>query len=488
MHATGFDRWYTLSPLNIIIGPNGGGKSTVIDLLRSLSSSNLWGSLPRENYPGKNFSGFDIEGDSFKIKTRFYPASGKVLSHIALTLKAETSNLRPILFHTELPKFSTSTKYTDSLFEEIISTYIGIQVRYLPASGPILAQELSDTKLFELLNDLSSYFPSIESKDEDKQAFHLVRPGELAILFKDDPSQHSIVHRDFLPLGWLQLVSILSFLRDSQEGALVLLDEPDRHLHPTFQRILLNLISSEIAAKKIQVILTTHSSTLLNPELLETHKAQLFVATRDRFTLLDDARHLLDDLGVKSSDLVQSNGIIWTEGPSDRIYIKTWLELYAKENNLPQFFEDIHYSIVPYGGALIKHLSFSKHTPNQVNLDALNHNWFIHIDSDLRNENHSLQKEKQRILAEAESINRKTNVWITQGYTMEYYLPAPFDKKVIQEKNGTITITCSKVELAQQFRKNITAWSKSFKKGTDLPLHIKNLYYIIESWQLSPIV
>lgn len=31
---------------------------------------------------------------------------------------------------------------------------------------------------------------------------------------------------------------------------------------------------------------------------------------------------LLDDLGFKASDLLQSNCVIWVEGPSDRIYIK----------------------------------------------------------------------------------------------------------------------------------------------------------------------
>ena len=33
---------------------------------------------------------------------------------------------------------------------------------------------------------------------------------------------------------------------------------------------------------------------------------------------------MLNDLDVRASDLLQSNGIIWVEGPSDRIYIKRW--------------------------------------------------------------------------------------------------------------------------------------------------------------------
>ena len=34
----------------------------------------------------------------------------------------------------------------------------------------------------------------------------------------------------------------------------------------------------------------------------------------------------LDDIGIKASDILQSNGIIWVEGPSDRIYINKWID------------------------------------------------------------------------------------------------------------------------------------------------------------------
>ena len=37
---------------------------------------------------------------------------------------------------------------------------------------------------------------------------------------------------------------------------------------------------------------------------------------------MSDNYDVLDDLGAKASDIFQSNGIIWVEGPSDRIYIK----------------------------------------------------------------------------------------------------------------------------------------------------------------------
>jgi len=34
-------------------------------------------------------------------------------------------------------------------------------------------------------------------------------------------------------------------MRRCRQGALILLDEPDRHLHPSLQRVMLEMIASE---------------------------------------------------------------------------------------------------------------------------------------------------------------------------------------------------------------------------------------------------
>ncbi len=34
-----------------------------------------------------------------------------------------------------------------------------------------------------------------------------------------------------------------------------------------------------------------------------------------------DKNSILSDIGFKASDILQANGVIWVEGPSDRIYI-----------------------------------------------------------------------------------------------------------------------------------------------------------------------
>lgn len=57
---------------------------------------------------------------------------------------------------------------------------------------------------------------------------------------------------------------------------------------------------------------------------------------------------ILDDLDVRASDLLQSNGIIWVEGPSDRVYIKHWLHQFCQCS----FKEGSDYQFLYYGGRL----------------------------------------------------------------------------------------------------------------------------------------
>lgn len=58
------------------------------------------------------------------------------------------------------------------------------------------------------------------------------------------------------------------------------------------------------------------------------------------------------ELGMRASDLVQANAVVWAEGLSDRIYLRHWLAQVA-----PELREGVHFSLLFYGGALLRHLS-----------------------------------------------------------------------------------------------------------------------------------
>lgn len=477
------DQWIDLAPLTILIGPNGGGKSTMIDLLRALSNPEFWPTLPRENYPGQDFSGFEIEGINFVISASF-TRTDRLFDFNNLVLTIHQKSSTGIKLKLDLPKYSTQPGPWKDCIHHVLDRYIRLKVEHFPSEGPFLADSLTDDNLSKLLTELSPYFPSVFS---NKYSFYSDTHGvdRIAVYFKDDPAQPSVVHRRFLPSGWLQLVSILFFIRNCEDGSLVLLDEPDRHLHPSLQRFMLEIIYKEQKKKNIQVLIATHSSVLLNPELLERYHAKVLLAASGRISELSNTRRALDDLGVKSSDLIQANGIIWVEGPSDKIYIKTWLDIYAESIYKTPLVEGVHYSFVSYGGALLKHLTLSNRYPNKSRLDVINNNWFIIIDRDLLiGEHQILQEQKQRLLDEAKEANLPNNVWITQHYTIEDYLPDSFASNIQKNDDGRTCIKgYSKVVLAEIFRKQKLNWNCSFKGETDIPERIPYLYNLIDSWQ-----
>ena len=73
------------------------------------------------------------------------------------------------------------------------------------------------------------------------------------------------------------------------------------------------------------VFLTSHSSVAIDL-LGRENDVDLYKTWKDdqgshieRLDDYNDYSILLDELGIKASDILQSNGLIWVEGPSDRI-------------------------------------------------------------------------------------------------------------------------------------------------------------------------
>ena len=74
----------------------------------------------------------------------------------------------------------------------------------------------------------------------------------------------------------------------------------------------------------------------------------------------------MDGLGVTGSSLLQTNCILWVEGPSDRIYLKLWLRHFRADQQ-PVFIEGSDFSFVYYcGGKILSHFAFSEGGQDQL--------------------------------------------------------------------------------------------------------------------------
>ncbi len=127
-----------------------------------------------------------------------------------------------------------------------------------------------------------------------------------------------------------------------------------------------------------------------------------------------DSYRVLEDLGYHASDLLQSNGVIWVEGPTDRLYLLKWLELSGCKAK-----EDVDFTIMFYGGRLLSHLSFSAELSNElIPMLRLNRNAIVILDSERTSKGQHLKKSRQeliqRITLELKSTANHL-VWVTKG-------------------------------------------------------------------------
>lgn len=227
-------------------------------------------------------------------------------------------------------------------------------------------------------------------------------------------------------------------------------EEIENNLHPALQRRMFDFLYDYAVNHDTRIYLTTHSHVAINC-FYDKEQASLYHiekqgsnATVKRIESYIDKAEILSDLDVKASDLLQSNGIIWVEGPSDRIYIKRWLELFTDN----RYKEGQHYQFLYYGGRLLSHYSALEETAldNMISILTTNRNAAIVLDSDKRKQRASINNTKARIIEEFNNLNMFH--WITKGKEIENYIPIEAIRKLI---NDDAIKECGKYQLFPDF-------------------------------------
>lgn len=277
-----------LEPINILIGANNSGKSSVLqgihfsimsevmrrktqkitiseDSLLYLPSSNFL--YLRHNQPytvstgSTSFLLLENEaGDNFSIEIS-KGRNDKNISVLASNNNLFRQNVTAFspLYSMYVPgisgiptkeKYITKAELRSAVARGDANMYIRNILLYLKEDG----------KISELNNRIHSVFPDVDidipyKPDED---LYVV----VNIKLKSSPNPNHFVPLEQCGTGMLQVIQIIAYALYFSPK-LLLLDEPDEHLHPNNQLILATILKDMAFLQNIQIILCTHSRHLL---------------------------------------------------------------------------------------------------------------------------------------------------------------------------------------------------------------------------------
>lgn len=134
----------------------------------------------------------------------------------------------------------------------------------------------------------------------------------------------------------LFMASELVLLRDGDELALLLVEEPEAHLHPQLQDRVMDLLkqhSKEVpdGQRRVQVVMTTHSPSLVSSADIETmtmvHKGQTYPLASGHTKLQkSDYSFLQRFIDATKANLFFARGVMMVEGPAEAILLPTLAE------------------------------------------------------------------------------------------------------------------------------------------------------------------
>ena len=382
----GFD---TIKPINLIIGRNNSGKSHLLDLVEALCDGTINGQgwqyrcssvLDEESLRSKfpeNTSGGALGGNHWQ-------AHGQHFVDKPITWKVDTSG--SIVFSDDFkldsPRGENSTNVRRSLISQILQNvthqFNGHSFRRLLADRDIKT-EPQDVNLTlgpdgNGASNIIRRFILTTNVEFPREIIQRELRGALNSIFGNDGqfSEIQVQHHDDGTSGGLQdhwevylgedkkgliplsksgsglktiLLVLLNLLvipkakiseNRNKSGFVFAFEELENNLHPALLRRLFQYIEKYAITEKVYIFLTTHSSTALD-FFGVSKNAQIIHVLHDGESARTipvsahfDHLGVVSELGAKPSDLLQANGIIWVEGPSDRIYLNRWIDLYSE--------------------------------------------------------------------------------------------------------------------------------------------------------------
>ncbi|WP_160148077.1 ATP-dependent nuclease [Rubripirellula obstinata] len=466
----GFDEF---KPITVIIGRNNTGKSRLLEFVEHLCEGkptkkkwqlSLTGNMDEDFLKScfpMNMSGGELGGHHWDSHGRHlidvfveWKANGG-----QITLETELPNDNPRVGHSQAKARQSNVSQSLSRVQlpfkgkqfkhlladrdvqpevavvelSLASNGVGatnIVRRYITSTS--LNRDLIQAKLLEALNEIFSgdgAFTEVQVQmhdggdDENWEIFLGEESKGLISLSQSGSGLKTI----FLVL--LNLIALPELENSEPSGFVFAFEELENNLHPALQRRLMDYISEYSERHSATFFLTTHSNVTLD-FFSRLDSAQIIHVSHDGKSAHTrtieahfDRAGIITELGAKPSDLLQANGVLWLEGPSDRVYLNRWIDIYSDG----QLVEGQHYQCAYYGGAVLARMQFTDEESADdelTNLLRVNPNIAVVCDGDRTAETGEGSHIKGRVKRVKEEVAKIKNghIWITDAKEIENYL------------------------------------------------------------------
>lgn len=344
-----FDQVEFVLPDNIVLaGPNNCGKSTVLQAIAAWGLAlNRWkqrsdfqrhkGAYTKIPIARQDFSAVPLRAFDLLWNQREYHGSMEVLIQTgewAVTMEFLSDSTEQIYVRPK-PDAVPATVRNADLATVFVPAMSGLSVDEPVYQRPKIDQMLGQAKpgdvLRNLLVEANASEPAWSALLDSIQRlfrYDLLPPDATgAHIIAEYAERSAGVRFDIgsAGSGFQQVLMLLTFL-NTRPGSVLLLDEPDAHLHVILQDAIYGELRSVAARQRSQLIIATHSEVIINS--VEPRELCVVMAQPRMLADSDERALLIKSLGVLSNEdillALDAPGVLYLEDYTDLEILRAW--------------------------------------------------------------------------------------------------------------------------------------------------------------------